>query len=552
MNTLVFIFVLLTQAEQDSPMSKIVKRGIFTRESCASACLTETAIKCRFVNFNSLTGKCILSTSLGVGIQISHSPKASEEDIPVLRGSSGGETGKENLVHKMTQLEKKLNEMKENVEEFDEVRQKVGEMRLEAEKASKSKSEIIDELQNSKMHQEMAVASLNRKVGSLAVGMQRILSDTKAFQSLQYRFEKELAEMKHNMGALSLQVSNILEQTSQLPLDLTSIKQRSEALTKEMNNIKNKDNSLMQDLMAMKSEMTSTHQSLEPQLKEIKMSQATIIEDMSHLGNSEENNRKKLTELQTRIDHNGDDTKETVTSVNTLRTQTRAMEQTIKETQTDISKLNESYQNLQTSNAEVQQHIALVKAKQGEEHTRLTNTVNKVEKSTKSLESMTLSQSDIKTQIEEMTLKLNDIQSELATLKAAQEPISKIKDLQRTQDSMQLKLKHVMKEQADTKERLIKLKSSADSEMDDISRQEMKHLSERLDDVESAVEKLKVSVHNLNARISSKKHHRVKSHDKARDKSNDKGPSKVSVKPPRPVYNSKHTRKEKKLHKRPE
>lgn len=142
------------------------------------------------------------------------------------------------------------------------MRQKVGEMRLEAEKASKSKSEIIDELQNSKMHQEMAVASLNRKVGSLAVGMQRILSDTKAFQSLQYRFEKELAEMKHNVGALSLQVSNILEQTSQLPLDLTSIKQRSEALTKEMNNIKNKDNSLMQDLMAMKSEMTSTHQSV--------------------------------------------------------------------------------------------------------------------------------------------------------------------------------------------------------------------------------------------------------------------------------------------------
>lgn len=42
-----------------------------------------------------------------------------QEDIPVLRGSSGGETGKENLVHKMTQLEKKLNEMKENVEEFD-------------------------------------------------------------------------------------------------------------------------------------------------------------------------------------------------------------------------------------------------------------------------------------------------------------------------------------------------------------------------------------------------------------------------------------------------
>lgn len=75
------------------------------------------------------------------------------------------------------------------------------------------------------------------------------------------------------------------------------------------------------------------------------MSQATIIEDMSHLGNSEENNRKKLTELQTRIDHNGDDTKETVTSVNTLRTQTRAMEQTIKETQTDISKLNEVLEN---------------------------------------------------------------------------------------------------------------------------------------------------------------------------------------------------------------
>ncbi|CAE1143756.1 unnamed protein product [Acanthosepion pharaonis] len=71
--------------------------------------------------------------------------------------------------------------------------------------------------------------------------------------------------------------------------------------------------------------------------------------------------------------------------------------------------------------------------------------------------------------------------------------------------------------------------------MDDISRQEMKHLSERLDEVESAVEKLKVSVHNLNARISSKKHHHVKSHDKSRDKSNEKGPSKVSVKPPRPV-----------------
>lgn len=42
-----------------------------------------------------------------------------QEDIPVLHGSSGGETGNENLVHKMTQLEKKLNEIKENVEEFD-------------------------------------------------------------------------------------------------------------------------------------------------------------------------------------------------------------------------------------------------------------------------------------------------------------------------------------------------------------------------------------------------------------------------------------------------
>lgn len=79
-NLLFFLFFF--SAEQDSPMSKIVKRGIFTRESCASACLTETAIKCRFVNFNSLTGKCILSTSLGVGIQISHSPKASEGKDP--------------------------------------------------------------------------------------------------------------------------------------------------------------------------------------------------------------------------------------------------------------------------------------------------------------------------------------------------------------------------------------------------------------------------------------------------------------------------------------
>lgn len=133
-------------------------------------------------------------------------------------------------------------------------------MRLEAEKASKTKSQIIDELQNSKVQQEMEMNKLNRKVESLILNMEKTMADVAAFKKTQFNFEKKQSQIKHMLSDLTAQIENIQDKTSVIPVELKNVKVESDNLSKGLAEINMRDKTLQHNLETIKQEVLYARQ----------------------------------------------------------------------------------------------------------------------------------------------------------------------------------------------------------------------------------------------------------------------------------------------------
>uniref|UniRef100_A0A0L8FU99 Uncharacterized protein n=1 Tax=Octopus bimaculoides TaxID=37653 RepID=A0A0L8FU99_OCTBM len=330
----------------------------------------------------------------------------------------------EGTQRKLEALQSKVNQLREDIEDFDEIRQKVSEMRLEAEKASKTKSQIIDELQNSKVQQEMEMNKLNRKVESLILNMEKTMADVAAFKKTQFNFEKKQSQIKHMLSDLTAQIENIQDKTSVIPVELKNVKIESDNLSKGLAEINMRDKTLQHNLETIKQEVLYARQKLEPEIKAVRKTQESLIEDLTHIRSNSDVHNKQYSELQMNVRQIAEDATEAISSMKTLKSQTVNNLQLIKNIKLELNKLKdpESRINLkiEAERKETRQDIDMLKTQLKEEHTRSLNTANEMEKIIKSLSSVTMMQNDIKAQLEEMSLKVSDLQNDISTLKISQ------------------------------------------------------------------------------------------------------------------------------------
>ncbi|GAB1610123.1 myosin-9 isoform X3, partial [Argonauta hians] len=395
---------------------------------------------------------------------------------------------------KIEAIQSKVNQLREDIEDFDEIRQKVSEMRLEAEKASKTKSQIIDELQNSKVQQEMEMNKLNRKVESLILNMEKTMADVTAFKKTQFNFEKKQSQIKHMLSDLTAQIENIQDKTSVIPVELKNVKIESDNLSKGLAEINMRDKTLQHNLETIKQEVLYARQKLEPEIKAVRKTQESLIEDLTHIRGNDDVHNKEYSELQMNVRQIAEDATEAISSMKTLKSQTVNNLQLIKNIKLELNKLKdpESRINLkiEAERKEIRQDIDMLKTQLKEEHTRSLNTANEMEKIIKSLSSVTMMQNDIKAQLEEMSLKVSDLQNDISTLKISQGPISKIKEIENKQELLQTMLNSAMKQIEENKNNQLLFSAS---QTPNLQRDVVDKLTMRINDLQASLEKLKAT-----------------------------------------------------------
>ncbi|XP_014786820.1 myosin-9 isoform X1 [Octopus bimaculoides] len=482
----------------------IVKRGKFTRDTCAKACDSETTIKCKFFNFDKQSGKCYLSSTIHLNMQVSGRSRDKSAGAAIDVTTETKDYNKlykgmsEGTQRKLEALQSKVNQLREDIEDFDEIRQKVSEMRLEAEKASKTKSQIIDELQNSKVQQEMEMNKLNRKVESLILNMEKTMADVAAFKKTQFNFEKKQSQIKHMLSDLTAQIENIQDKTSVIPVELKNVKIESDNLSKGLAEINMRDKTLQHNLETIKQEVLYARQKLEPEIKAVRKTQESLIEDLTHIRSNSDVHNKQYSELQMNVRQIAEDATEAISSMKTLKSQTVNNLQLIKNIKLELNKLKdpESRINLkiEAERKETRQDIDMLKTQLKEEHTRSLNTANEMEKIIKSLSSVTMMQNDIKAQLEEMSLKVSDLQNDISTLKISQGPISKIKEIENKQELLQTMLNSAMKQIEENKNNQLLFSAS---QTPNLQRDVVDKLAMRINELETSFGEMKNNQKNM-------------------------------------------------------
>ncbi|XP_014771436.1 uncharacterized protein LOC106869996 [Octopus bimaculoides] len=205
------VFPYLTSSIQADP--KLKKKFGLTRRACSDACRSETEFECKYYKYVDNNGICLISG----------------DDMEVIKKYTSKSIERA-LFKEISNLKESIDKLYRKYSYLDEISDSIAELKVKANKESKSLLMTGKQFKETVMRQELSVAALDRKVKELEFKENQGKADFATVKAQIHQFLRQLAGMKNLFDIISLEVKDSSSELTSLSLQVKNLKKSAENL----------------------------------------------------------------------------------------------------------------------------------------------------------------------------------------------------------------------------------------------------------------------------------------------------------------------------------